>query len=149
MEGSCKILYNCVYIRSQCVHKVSLCLCVLKACIPSHIWVCLLISSTKIVPIHCKSFTRLTGRIFKHGRPCICFLEKLRCGPSSGGCQSTVSSLPFIAQRVTASCDISTYEANPPPLPSLLPDHASPPLSPPSLSLRVGNMLQAERQGRG
>lgn len=137
MEGGYKILYNCVYIRSQCVHKVSLCLCVLKACIPSHIWVWCLISSTKMVPIHCKqSFTFLMGRIFKHVCPCICFLEKLRCGPSSGGCQSTVSSLPFIAQRVTASCDISTYEANPPPpLPSLLPDHASPPLSPPSLSL--------------
>lgn len=76
--------------------------------------------------------------------------RSLHVAPLLSGCQPMVSSLPSIARRVTP-LPVVTSTSDP-----LLPDYAqfSPSALPFSLSgsiprLMQGNMLQADRQGRG
>ena len=151
---------------------MSLCLCVRKACIESWIRVC----ACWPCQIKWREFNRrciVRKSIFHIGRcvlspmhacPCVCVCVgdvsvSLRRGsdvaPSSRGCQSTISSIPFIAQRASPDFPVwslpllcsallcSAPQPRPPLGPSALPFSLS------SLpALRAGNMLQADRQGR-
>lgn len=98
-----------------------------------------------------------------HVCPCMCVCvcvpavlvsheQQLRCGPSSGGCQSMVSSLPFIAQRVTAGpLVISTSEPSlsAPFAPRPRPPHPSdPPPSPSPVPSPVCRKHAVSRQTR-